>query len=199
LAKDERVRTHTYQYKLTTPVPNSTPPEHRPNTDDPPYKHDLERASATEPTTAADIAAQDAILANLESTRENQLATLADPTEDPVAIAYRDSVKRILGEIRIARHRLREGKLGVCVDCHGAVTAERLEALPWATQCTDCARRRYSGQNPRVATPSPLRGGVPARQVHRQQRAGRRSRRPRPSAGGQTQSSQSQPAMSSGI
>jgi hypothetical protein len=28
------VHTHTYQYKLSTPVPDSTPPEHRPNTED---------------------------------------------------------------------------------------------------------------------------------------------------------------------
>jgi hypothetical protein len=32
------VRTHTYQYKLTTPVPDSTPPEHRPNTHDGPFE-----------------------------------------------------------------------------------------------------------------------------------------------------------------
>ena len=31
------MRTHTYQYQLaTTPVPASTPPEHRPNTEDMP-------------------------------------------------------------------------------------------------------------------------------------------------------------------
>jgi hypothetical protein len=32
------VRTHTYQYKLTTPVPDSTPPEHMPNTEDGPFE-----------------------------------------------------------------------------------------------------------------------------------------------------------------
>jgi hypothetical protein len=32
------VRTHTYQYGLPTPVPDSTPPEHRPNTDDGPFE-----------------------------------------------------------------------------------------------------------------------------------------------------------------
>lgn len=28
------MRTHTHQYALTTPLPDSTPPEHRPNADD---------------------------------------------------------------------------------------------------------------------------------------------------------------------
>jgi hypothetical protein len=28
------VHTHTWQYALPTPVPDSTPPEHRPNADD---------------------------------------------------------------------------------------------------------------------------------------------------------------------
>jgi hypothetical protein len=32
------VRTHTYQYKLATPVPASTPPEHRPSTPDGPFE-----------------------------------------------------------------------------------------------------------------------------------------------------------------
>lgn len=33
LPKDIRVRTHTFQYQLATPVPASTPPEHQPNSD----------------------------------------------------------------------------------------------------------------------------------------------------------------------
>lgn len=40
LRKDIRVRTHTYQYTLATPVPDSTPPEHKPNTDATPGKWD---------------------------------------------------------------------------------------------------------------------------------------------------------------
>lgn len=138
------MRTHTYQYKLATPVPDSTPPEHRPNTEDAPLRHDLGPTPAAGRSTAADIAELDATLAELETRREEQVSSLHDATHDPVAIAYKESVSRILGEIRLARHRLREGKHGVCVDCHGEVTAERIEALPWATQCTDCARCRYS-------------------------------------------------------
>ena len=37
-----------------------------------------------------------------------------------------------------------KAKAEVCVACHGMVTEERMEALPWATQCADCARPNYS-------------------------------------------------------
>ena len=43
------MRAHTYQQQLATPVPDSTPPEHRPNTDDTPGTWDhLENSSAAE-------------------------------------------------------------------------------------------------------------------------------------------------------
>ncbi|WP_416952384.1 TraR/DksA family transcriptional regulator [Nocardioides sp. T5] len=86
----------------------------------------------------------DASLTELELKREEQLASLRDARGDLVAIAYQESVARILAEIREARRRLREGKHGVCVACHGMVSEERMEALPWATQCADCARRHSS-------------------------------------------------------
>ncbi len=136
------MRKHTYEYTLTTPVPDSTPPEHQPNTDVPSRSTTRPRPVAR--TAVADVAPLDAALADLELKREEQLASLRDAKGDLVAIAYRESVARILAEIRKARLRLREGTYGVCVDCHADVTAERIEALPWATQCTDCARRRYA-------------------------------------------------------
>lgn len=85
----------------------------------------------------------DANLAELELEREEQLTSLRDARGDLVATAYQKSVAQILTEIREARRRVREGNHGVCVACHGIVTEERMEALPWATQCADCARRRY--------------------------------------------------------
>jgi hypothetical protein len=43
------VRTHTYQYTLTTPVPDSTPPEHRPNPQDGPLEPLGPPAPASDP------------------------------------------------------------------------------------------------------------------------------------------------------
>ena len=135
------MHTHTYQYKLATPVPDSTPPEHRPNTNDAP----LEPIEPIGPpvdvhAVKADIEALDTKLAELERKRNEQLASLRHATNDLVAIAYRESVARNLAEIRVARQRVREEQHGRCIDCHGAVTPERVESLPWATHCADCAR-----------------------------------------------------------
>ena len=111
------MHTHTYQYDHSGP----TSP----------------RATTTE------VNELDETLAQLEATRLRQLSALADTTTDLVAIAYRDSVARILSEIRTARRRLHDGMHGVCLGCHGRIHTERIEALPWATQCADCAGRRY--------------------------------------------------------
>ena len=126
------MRTHTYEHKLTDPVPDSTPPEHRPNTEDTPFR-------LGPPWTSLD-----ATLAGLERKREEQLASLGDARGDLVVIAHKESVARILDEIRTARQRLRDGTHGVCVTCHGAVGDELIDSLPWAIRCAGCVRRRYT-------------------------------------------------------
>ncbi|WP_148572339.1 TraR/DksA C4-type zinc finger protein [Nocardioides caldifontis] len=83
-------------------------------------------------------------LTRLEAARVQQLRALDDTALDAVGVAYRDSILRILEEIRTSRRRLMAGLHGVCTGCGGEVTAERLELRPWATSCTDCARRERS-------------------------------------------------------
>jgi DnaK suppressor protein len=58
-----------------------------------------------------------------------------------VATAYRDSLLRILEEVRAARRRLEAGLYSVCRDCSGDIGEERLELRPWAVSCAACARR----------------------------------------------------------
>ena len=41
-------------------------------------------------------------------------------------------------EIERALERLDDGSYGLCADCGGEIAPERLEALPWATQCISC-------------------------------------------------------------
>jgi RNA polymerase-binding transcription factor len=47
----------------------------------------------------------------------------------------------VLAEIDEALRRIEEGTYGTCTNCGGEIPAERLEALPHATQCIDCKRR----------------------------------------------------------
>ena len=81
----------------------------------------------------------DAELAELEALRADQLASLPDAGTDTVALAYRGSVERILGEVRAARRRLVEGTYGDCTGCGAAIAPERLELRPWAATCPRCA------------------------------------------------------------
>jgi RNA polymerase-binding transcription factor DksA len=90
------------------------------------------------PTSLSEIAEH---LATLESKRRRQLDTLPDDRLDPVAMAHRSAVERIVEEVSTARQRLDSGLYGVCAGCDEAIDPERLEFRPWATRCTGCSKR----------------------------------------------------------
>ena len=46
----------------------------------------------------------------------------------------------VLREIEAALKRLDDGTYGICTACGKPIEPERLEYLPWATQCADDAR-----------------------------------------------------------
>jgi len=80
-------------------------------------------------------------LSELETKRRRQLERLPDDRLDPVALAHRASVVRILEEVSAARQRLEAGLYGVCAGCEAAIDPERLEFRPWSTMCTGCSKR----------------------------------------------------------
>lgn len=45
-----------------------------------------------------------------------------------------------IAQIRAALERIENGSYGICVSCGDAIAPGRLEALPFAQQCIDCAR-----------------------------------------------------------
>ena len=47
---------------------------------------------------------------------------------------------RELAKINEALERIRAGRYGQCVTCGGSIKAARLQAVPHATECIDCAR-----------------------------------------------------------
>lgn len=73
--------------------------------------------------------------------RERQLAELPPTHGDLVAAAHRESVSRILSEIRAALERLDAGRFGQCDGCGETIPLERLELRPWTTLCVGCALR----------------------------------------------------------
>src|SRR5436305_11868542 len=48
---------------------------------------------------------------------------------------------RELAQIENALDQIRQGRYGLCETCDKPISAMRLKALPYATECIDCARR----------------------------------------------------------
>ncbi|MDA0658804.1 MAG: TraR/DksA family transcriptional regulator [Planctomycetota bacterium] len=62
-------------------------------------------------------------------------------TNDEVLSALSDLTEHDIHEIKLALSRIDAGTYGTCVDCSRPITQARLSALPFTTQCVDCAQR----------------------------------------------------------
>lgn len=125
---------------LSTPVEGPS----KPVSDPPPAAGPTSRLVALpqtpgrRPATLVDL---DRHLSLLESARQAQLDDLPRQPRDVVASVHRETVTRILGEIRAARRRLEQGVYGFCERCESAIDPERLELRPWLLTCTGCSSR----------------------------------------------------------
>ena len=52
---------------------------------------------------------------------------------------------RVLAAIDGALERIENGTFGICRSCGQEIALERLEALPYTTQCIDCKRKEERG------------------------------------------------------
>lgn len=78
---------------------------------------------------------------DLRTPRSASWEDRATETEgDEVLDALEDSAIAELAEIRTALERIEKGTYGVCATCGDRIGAKRLEALPYATQCINCAK-----------------------------------------------------------
>jgi len=59
-------------------------------------------------------------------------------TERDLAIQNvgRDSI--LLGQVKAALQRIRDGSFGACIQCEEAINPKRLAAVPWASRCILC-------------------------------------------------------------
>ena len=57
-------------------------------------------------------------------------------------VAAHDRLQDMLADVVRAEEKLADATYGVCDACGRAIPADRLEALPWATRCIDCAAHR---------------------------------------------------------
>ena len=78
---------------------------------------------------------------DLRTPRSASWEDRATETEgDEVLDALEGSALSEAVEIRTALRRMEDGSYGVCATCGEAINAKRLEALPYATQCINCAQ-----------------------------------------------------------
>ena len=106
---------------------------------------------------ALDLAA---VRATLEAERARLRAELGEPIQGPGQMTYgsqaaaatqvfeqqrdlamRDREKAQLMQVDAALAALDDGTYGTCRSCGQPIPAGRLEAIPWATLCIDCARK----------------------------------------------------------
>ena len=81
-----------------------------------------------------------------DSTADNHPADVATVTFDrELDYSLEENEERLLTAIDAALARIEEGTFGICRTCVQPIAEERLEALPWTTQCIDCKRKEERG------------------------------------------------------
>jgi len=105
------------------------------------------------------VAERDRVAAELEELQEDLGTSLEDATDEDgvdshlgdsatetldreVEQGLEDNAERLLAGIEAALQRIEDGTYGICSNCGKPIGEERLEALPWADTCIDCAKLR---------------------------------------------------------
>ncbi len=72
---------------------------------------------------------------------DQHLADVATETYDrELGDSLEVNSEQVLEGIDAALRRIDEGTYGICTNCGRPIPEDRLEALPWASLCIDCAR-----------------------------------------------------------
>ncbi len=65
-----------------------------------------------------------------------------DTAQDEISSQLVEVESRELSQIEEALNRIREGQYGECESCDKPIPLARLQAVPYATSCIECARRQ---------------------------------------------------------
>ena len=77
---------------------------------------------------------------------DNHLGDTASATLDrEIDYSLEENSEQVLRAIDVALQRIEEGTYGTCETCGQPISEERLEAIPYATQCIDCRRKGERG------------------------------------------------------
>jgi RNA polymerase-binding protein DksA len=64
-----------------------------------------------------------------------------DNFEQEFTLSLLQNEEQLLEEIAAALERIKQGTYGLCEDCQGSIPKPRLQAVPYARYCVDCARK----------------------------------------------------------
>jgi len=81
-----------------------------------------------------------------QMTYGSQAAAASHVFEQQRDLALRERAVQQLALVDAALVRLNAGTFGRCLRCGKAIAPERMEALPWAEHCIDCARLIAQGR-----------------------------------------------------
>lgn len=76
-----------------------------------------------------------------QMTYGSQAAAATHVFEQQRDLALRDRSRAALVQVEAALVAIEDGSYGRCTSCGNPIPAERLEAIPWAATCIDCARK----------------------------------------------------------
>jgi DnaK suppressor protein len=67
-------------------------------------------------------------------------------TDRNFMLRIRDREHKLIKKIRKAIERIENGTYGICDDCGGDISVERLKARPVTTQCIDCKTKEEASE-----------------------------------------------------
>lgn len=76
-----------------------------------------------------------------QMTYSSQAAAATHVFEQQRDLALRDRSRAELVRVEAALRAIDDGSYGRCTSCGNPIAPERLEAIPWAATCIDCARK----------------------------------------------------------
>jgi DnaK suppressor protein len=76
-----------------------------------------------------------------QMTYGSQAAAASQVFEQQRDLALRDRSRLELSRVEAALRSIDDGTYGTCTNCGNPIGVERLEAIPWAPTCIDCARK----------------------------------------------------------
>jgi DnaK suppressor protein len=69
-------------------------------------------------------------------------------SDQELTLSLLGSEEDVLDQIEMAIGRIGDGSYGLCGECGRAIPKARLEAIPYAAQCVQCASQGEEGQGP---------------------------------------------------